>query len=99
MSLIGTTQDITERKRIEAHRTMLANELSHRVKNMLASLQAIVSQTMRRATSVREAGETLEARIQALSVANDLLVGGRSIARPYARCWSKRCSCGGWALC
>lgn len=76
ISLIGTTQDITERKRAEGHRAMLANELSHRVKNMLASLQAIVAQTMRRATSVKDAGETLEARIQAMSAANDLLVRG-----------------------
>jgi len=34
MSSAGSTQDITERKHIEGHRVMLANELSHRVKNM-----------------------------------------------------------------
>jgi PAS domain S-box-containing protein len=74
MSLIGTTQDITERKRIEAHRAMLANELSHRVKNTLTSLQAVVAQTLRRASSLEDAGATLEARIQAMASANDLLI-------------------------
>lgn len=74
MLLIGTTQDITERKRIEAHRAMLANELSHRVKNTLTSLQAVVAQTLRRAASLEDAGTTLEARIQAMASANDLLI-------------------------
>jgi PAS domain S-box-containing protein len=77
LAIVGTTQDVTARRRAEEHRTLLANELSHRVKNTLASLQAIVSQTMRRATSVQEAGTTLEARIQAMSAANDLLISGR----------------------
>ncbi|WP_308458064.1 PAS domain-containing protein [Sphingomonas sp. NBWT7] len=76
MSLIGTTQDISERKRADGHRAMLANELNHRVKNTLTSLQAIVAQTMRRATSIEDASATLEARIHAMSAANDLLVRG-----------------------
>lgn len=74
LSLIGTTQDITERKLAESHRALLANELSHRIKNTLTSLQAVVAQTMRRATSIEDAGATLEARIQAMSAANDLLI-------------------------
>jgi PAS domain S-box-containing protein len=74
MMLTGTTQDITQRKRAEGHRTLLAHELSHRVKNTLTSLQAVVAQTMRRATSIEEAGATLEARIQAMASANDLLI-------------------------
>lgn len=77
LAIVGTTQDVTERRRVDEHRALLANELSHRVKNTLASLQAIVSQTMRRATSVVDASTTLEARIQAMSAANDLLVSGR----------------------
>ena len=74
LAIIGTAQDITDRKKADEHRALLSNELSHRVKNMLASLQAIVSQTMRRATSVEEAGTTLEARILAMSAASDLLI-------------------------
>jgi PAS domain S-box-containing protein len=77
LAILGTTQDVTDRRRAEEHRTLLANELSHRVKNTLASLQAIVAQTMRRATSVEDASTTLEARIQAMSAANDLLINER----------------------
>ncbi|WP_157222649.1 PAS domain-containing protein [Novosphingobium sp. AP12] len=74
LTILGTTQDVTNRREAEEHRTLLANELSHRVKNTLASLQAIVAQTMRRAPSVAAAGVTLEARIQAMAAANDLLI-------------------------
>jgi PAS domain S-box-containing protein len=61
LSLIGVSQDVTERKKAEEHRTLLANELSHRVKNSLAMVQAVIAQTLRKATSLDEAGATLEA--------------------------------------
>lgn len=77
LSMLGVSQDITDRKRAEEHRTLLANELSHRVKNSLAMVQAIIAQTLRKAVSLEEAGETLEARIQAMAAANDLLVNER----------------------
>jgi PAS domain S-box-containing protein len=77
LSLIGVSQDVTERKKAEEHRTLLANELSHRVKNSLAMVQAVIAQTLRKATSLDEAGATLEARIQAMAAANDLLVNER----------------------
>jgi PAS domain S-box-containing protein len=72
--LVGVSQDITDRKRAEEHRTLLANELSHRVKNMLATLQAIVSQTLRSAGSLEEAGETLSGRIKSMGAATDMLI-------------------------
>jgi PAS domain S-box-containing protein len=77
MLIVGVSQNITERKRAEEHRSLLANELSHRVKNMLATLQAIVGQTIRNSGSLEEAGETLSARIQSMDAANDLLVNER----------------------
>lgn len=74
LSITGTTQDITSRRIVQGHRALLARELSHRVKNTLTSLQAVVSQTIRRAGTLDEAGATLAARIRAMAVANDLLV-------------------------
>lgn len=74
LSIIGTTQDITERRNAQAQRTLLANELNHRVKNTLASLQAVIAQTMRRASSIADAEKTISSRIQAMSAANDLLI-------------------------
>ncbi|MEG3178910.1 HWE histidine kinase domain-containing protein [Sphingomonas sp. RB3P16] len=72
--LVGVSQNVTDRKRAEDHRAMLANELSHRVKNMLATLQAIVAQTLRNAVTLEGAAETLAGRIQAMDAANTLLV-------------------------
>jgi len=77
LSLVGVTQDVTARRRAEDHRALLANELSHRVKNSLTVIQAVIAQTLRKAGSLKEAGLTLEARIQALAWANDLLVNER----------------------
>lgn len=74
LAMIGVSQDITSRKRAEEHRTLLANELSHRVKNSLAMIQAVIAQTMRRAVSLDEANKTLQSRVLAMAAANDVLV-------------------------
>ena len=39
--------DVTQRVRAENHQKLLVNELNHRVKNTLASVQSIVMQTLR----------------------------------------------------
>ncbi|UHC18104.1 PAS domain-containing protein [Methylobacterium currus] len=72
--ITGTSQDITERRVVQSHRALVTHELHHRMKNTLTSLQAVVSQTMRHATSLQDAAATLTARIQAMSAANALLV-------------------------
>lgn len=77
VSFLGVTQDVTERRHADDHRALLANELSHRVKNSLAMIQAVIAQTLRKAGSLEEAGATLEARIRAMAAANDLLVNER----------------------
>ena len=62
--IIGAVQislDITERKRGEEQRKLLVNELNHRVKNTLAVVQSIASQTLRSAPSLPEAGRSLSA--------------------------------------
>ncbi|SEG54670.1 sensor histidine kinase [Bosea lathyri] len=74
--LIGAHLDITERKEAEAQLRLLMQELAHRVKNTLAMIQAIASQTLRSAPSLEAANETFGARLAALSRAHDLLVGG-----------------------
>lgn len=76
LRLIGAHIDITERKEAEAQQRLLLQELAHRVKNSLAMIQAIASQTFRSATSLEAANETFNARLAALSRAHDLLVHG-----------------------
>jgi len=74
LEMAGVSQDITERKRAEDHRALLAHELSHRVKNSLATVQAVAAQTLRNADSLSDAKSVLEARIQAMAAATDSLV-------------------------
>jgi two-component system CheB/CheR fusion protein len=71
--IILTFTDITERRRGEEHQKMLVAELSHRVKNMLATVQAIALQTIRGASSMDAFRETFMGRITALSAAHSLL--------------------------
>lgn len=52
---------------------VLQRELSHRMKNTLAMVQAIVTQSLRHSTSVEEAGKTVSQRIIALGRAQDML--------------------------
>ena len=67
-------RDITERRKSEAHREILVAELNHRVKNILAIVSAIASQTLVGAVSVKAASESFAARLLALSRAHDLLM-------------------------
>ena len=55
----------------EAMRRLLNRELGHRIKNTLASVQAIVNQTLRERTDLRD---KISGRIGALAATNDLLV-------------------------
>jgi PAS domain S-box-containing protein len=73
LTMAGVTIDITERKRAEEQRALLADELNHRVKNSMATMQSIAHQTLRNAASLEEAHRTLDARLQSLSSAHDVL--------------------------
>jgi PAS domain S-box-containing protein len=69
----GIAVDITERKKAEEHHELLINELNHRVKNTLATVQSIASQTLRNADTTEAARSAMEARLLALSRAHDVL--------------------------
>jgi PAS domain S-box-containing protein len=65
--------DITERKRAEQRQHLMVRELHHRVKNTLATVQAIMGATARSATSIEEFQTALIGRIGALSKTHILL--------------------------
>ena len=65
--------DLTEHKEEQAQSRMLIDELNHRVKNTLTTVQAIVAQALRNATDPREIRESIESRLFALSRSHDLL--------------------------
>jgi PAS domain S-box-containing protein len=69
----GATEDIHERKIAEDHQRLLINELNHRVKNTLATVQAIAFQTLKGDIPLDEARARFEARLLALSRAHNLL--------------------------
>ena len=67
-------RDITARKEREQLQRLLFDELNHRVKNSLAMIQAIASQSLRRAQSPEHFVTSFSGRISALAKAHDLLV-------------------------
>ncbi|MHC2003395.1 HWE histidine kinase domain-containing protein [Methylobacterium sp. CM6241] len=73
VSMAGVSLDVTARKHAEEHRSLLAGELTHRVKNTLTLIQSIIRQTLRTAPTLEEAGRSLEARVVSLAAANDVL--------------------------
>ncbi len=68
-------RDITERKRTEAHISILAREAEHRAKNVLATVQAIVHLT--EAETVADYKNAVEGRVQALANVHTLFVKSR----------------------
>jgi PAS domain S-box-containing protein len=70
---INMLVDITERKDAERQQKLLIDELNHRVKNTLATVQSLVAQTARGEQSVREFQKAIEGRILALSAAHNQL--------------------------
>ncbi|OAN56390.1 response regulator [Sphingobium sp. TCM1] len=65
--------DVTERKRAEETQRLLVGELNHRVKNTLASVQAIAVQTLRHSNGPSDFAPTFTGRIHALARAHSLL--------------------------
>jgi two-component sensor histidine kinase len=66
-------RDRTLERTAEARRALLVDELNHRVKNTLATVQSIASQTFRSTDSPKAFMEALQTRLFAISRAHDLL--------------------------
>jgi PAS domain S-box-containing protein len=73
----GIVEDITERKLEEGQRQTLMAELDHRVKNVLATVQALAVQTARRTTSLDAFLTNFAGRLKAMGSANELLTAAR----------------------
>lgn len=76
--IIGASKvarDISDRKRAEETQKLLLDELNHRIKNTLATVQAIATQTLRRAASPAHFVDSFNGRIKALGRAHGLLTG------------------------
>ena len=69
----GVFLDVTGRKQAEEGHELLAGEMSHRVKNLLAIAAGLTSLTSRSATSVEEMARELIQRLTALGRAHDIV--------------------------
>ncbi|MBV8840355.1 MAG: PAS domain S-box protein [Alphaproteobacteria bacterium] len=66
-------RDITERKQADELQRLLIDELNHRVKNTLATIQAIASQSLGRSRSPQDFVTSFSGRVQALARAHNML--------------------------
>ena len=71
--LSGVLSDITDRKVSEEAQLLLTRELNHRVKNLFAIANGMVSMTARTATDPKEMANALRGRLGALSRAHELV--------------------------
>ncbi|TVR07936.1 MAG: PAS domain S-box protein [Salinarimonadaceae bacterium] len=72
----GSTTDIDRLKRADEHRSLLVDELNHRVKNTLATVQSLAAQSLRSAADPVEGQKAFSGRLIALSRAHDVLTRG-----------------------
>lgn len=82
-SVADRTYAAVAKVRAEAEQKLLNLELSHRLKNTMAMVQAIAGQTLR-AAGDREAVRAFERRLHALGTAHDVLLHGNWSAAPIA---------------
>jgi len=72
--------DAKEREASDKLQKLILEELHHRIKNTLATVSAIASQSLRNAPSTEAGQQAIEARLLALGRAHDLLLQARWIS-------------------
>jgi two-component sensor histidine kinase len=69
--------DAEQREAADNLQKLILEELHHRIKNTLATVSAIASQSLRTATSIEHGQQAIEGRLLALGQAHDLLLQAR----------------------
>ncbi len=75
LMMSGISIDITKRREDEAYRDLVNREMGHRIKNILATVGSIVSQSLRTTVPACDMRDTVAERIRALSGAHEILTG------------------------
>ena len=82
VGMVGVNTDVTEQRAAQAQllesdarQRLLVREMTHRVKNILATVVSIARLTGRSAVSLKAFTEAFEARLVALSKTHDMLIG------------------------
>ena len=73
IGLLRIMRDESDRRRAEENRQVLVNELNHRVKNTLATVQSITALTLRNVSTLEQGAEAIAERLVALARAHDVL--------------------------
>ncbi|MFC0200675.1 sensor histidine kinase [Paracoccus rhizosphaerae] len=73
--LLNVTVDVTEVVTSRRNQQIMKDELLHRIKNILSVTSTVVSASLRNASSIQEARDTVGARIMALAKAQGLFTG------------------------
>lgn len=73
IGIFGISMNISERKAEEAHQKFLMEEMNHRVKNTLATVQAMARQTLKKSGISSGVWDSFEGRLIAMSTAHELL--------------------------
>jgi PAS domain S-box-containing protein len=71
-SIHGTTLDITDRRTAEEQRQLQMREISHRAKNALTVMMAMVQQAARSSETVAELAELILSRLMAMAKSQEL---------------------------
>ena len=82
--VVGVSIDITERKRAEEQQGRLVAELDHRVKNVLATVQAVAAQTLQASSSMEHFVAALDGRVRSMASTHELLSHRRWLGIPLA---------------
>jgi PAS domain S-box-containing protein len=77
IGLDGFALDVTDRFREDERKQEIVREMHHRVKNVLAIVQALARQTAHQATSLDSFLSTFAARLNALATTHDLIVSNK----------------------
>jgi two-component sensor histidine kinase len=82
--------DAKEREASDKLQKLILEELHHRIKNTLAAVSAIASQSLRTATSIEHGQHAIEGRLVALGRAHDLLLQGEMGKCRLCKCDPRR---------
>lgn len=77
MLMSGVSIDTSDAKEAEEYRTLMTQEMSHRIKNILATVQSVVTQSLRLDDVPDSTRQSVVARINALGRSQDILTGKR----------------------
>lgn len=70
----GSCTDIHEIKQMEEQRQLMMGEMNHRVKNTLAMVNVMVSQTLRQSDDIPSAQASIQSRLSMMAQAHDRLI-------------------------